>query len=176
MGSTTKEKLVNWSAYEKLPLPLPSEPAVRPPLKARLLITVEPLLGMVREASRENLSNVTDDKLGMLNDEPVSPVSCSVVASFVRERFALMFTGTANKKGVSTRNNKRPQAYVIITLRGKWIINRNGLDAHLHLARARKLKSSPPSQCCHLSRFQSMSISSQSGGHWGNMTLTCSWG
>ena len=70
-------------------MPLPSEPAVRPPLKARLLITVEPLLGMVREASRENLSNEIDDKLGMLKDESVPPVSCNVVPVFEKATVAV---------------------------------------------------------------------------------------
>ena len=96
LGSTSKVKLVAWLAYEKVPLPLPSELYARPPLKARLLITVEPLVGIVREALKENFWNVTDDKLEMLNDEPVSPESWSEVASFVRESTALMVTGTAN--------------------------------------------------------------------------------
>ena len=73
-------KLVAWLAYEKLPLPLPSRPAVRPPLRARLLITtVEPLVGIVREASKENFSNVTHDKLLMLKVELVFPDSRSIV-------------------------------------------------------------------------------------------------
>lgn len=76
---TSMVKFVSLLAYEKLPLPLPSEPEDNPPLKKRLLITVAPVDGMVREAARENLSNVTEDKLAMLKDELVLPVSSNDV-------------------------------------------------------------------------------------------------
>ena len=60
-------------------MPLPSDSEDTPPLNARLLTTVAPVAGIVREASRENLSNLTDGKLAMLKDELVLPVSSSDV-------------------------------------------------------------------------------------------------
>ena len=59
-------------------MPLPREPDDKPPLNTRLLITDAPVAGMVREASRENLSNLTDGKLEMLK-ELVFPVRRSNV-------------------------------------------------------------------------------------------------
>ena len=60
-------------------MPLPSDPEDTPPLNARLFTTVAPVAGMVREASKENLSNLTDGKLAMLKDELVPPVSSNNV-------------------------------------------------------------------------------------------------
>ena len=75
-------------------MPVPSEPADKPPSKVRLLTTVVPLAGMVKEAASENLSNLTAGRLAILNDEPVLPASCSEVASFVRDRVASTVRGT----------------------------------------------------------------------------------
>ena len=76
-------------------MPVPSEPADKPPSKARLLTTAVPLAGMVREPTRENFSNVTDGKLAMLNDELVLPVSSSEVPAVevVILASAVIFTG-----------------------------------------------------------------------------------
>lgn len=82
------EKLVAWLAYEKLPLPLPSETDDKPPLKARLLIIAAPVAGIVKEAARENFSNLTDDKAAMLKAELVLPVSSSDVAVVVEVTLA----------------------------------------------------------------------------------------
>lgn len=76
-------------------MPVPSEPADKPPLKARLFITVVPLVGMVREAIRENFSNVMDDRLEILNDELVLPVSSRDFPEEVVVRLALTLTPIA---------------------------------------------------------------------------------